>query len=62
MISIGVGVCAYPLVNILTRKIGKKPLLIGACITYVLLCFGIYFLYDDKEIVSNITESNESKT
>ncbi len=42
VISIGVGVCTYPLVNILARKVGKKPLLIGACITYVLLYFGIY--------------------
>ena len=28
--------------NILARKVGKKPLLLGACITYVLLYFGIY--------------------
>ena len=42
VISIGVGVCTYPLVNILARKVGKKPMLIGACITYVLLYFGIY--------------------
>ena len=42
VISIGVGVCTYPLVNILARKIGKKPLLLGACITYVLLYFAIY--------------------
>ena len=42
VISIGVGVLTYPLVNILARKIGKKPLLLGACITYVLLYFGIY--------------------
>ena len=42
VISIGVGVCTYPLVNLLARKIGKKPLLLGACITYVLLYFGIY--------------------
>ena len=42
VISIAVGVCTYPLVNILARKVGKKPLLIGACITYVLLYFGIY--------------------
>jgi len=42
VISIGVGVCTYPLVNLLARRIGKKPLLIGACITYVLLYFGIY--------------------
>ena len=42
VISIGVGVCTYPLVNILARKVGKKPLLMGACITYVLLYFAIY--------------------
>ena len=42
VISIGVGVCTYPLVNILARKVGKKPMLLGACITYVLLYFGIY--------------------
>ena len=42
VISIGVGVCTYPLVNILARKVGKKPLLLGACITYVLLYFGIF--------------------
>ena len=42
VISIGVGVCTYPLVNILARKVGKKPLLLGACVTYVLLYGGIY--------------------
>lgn len=42
VISIGVGVCTYPLVNLLARKVGKKPLLIGACITYVLLYCAIY--------------------
>ena len=42
VISIGVGVCTYPLVNLLARKIGKKPLLLGACITYVLLYGAIY--------------------
>ena len=50
VISIGVGVCTYPLVNILARKIGKKPLLLGACITYVLLYFGIY----NYEFVINV--------
>jgi len=44
VISIGVGVCTYPLVNILARKVGKKPLLLGACITYVLL-YGAIFGY-----------------
>lgn len=42
VISIGVGVCSYPLVNILARRVGKKPLLLGACITYVLLYGAIY--------------------
>ena len=42
VISLGVGVCTYPLVNILARRVGKKPLLLGACITYVLLYGAIY--------------------
>lgn len=42
VISIGIGVCTYPLVNILARKVGKKPLLLGACITYVCLYGAIY--------------------
>ena len=37
VISIGVGVCTYPLVNLLARKVGKKPMLLGACVTYVCL-------------------------
>ena len=42
VISIVVGVATYPLVNILARRVGKKPLLIGACITYVLLYCAIF--------------------
>lgn len=42
VISIGVGVCTYPLVNLLARKVGKKPMLLGACLTYVCLYFAIY--------------------
>ena len=42
VISIGVGVCTYPLVNLLARKVGKKPMLLCACITYVLLYGAIY--------------------
>ena len=42
VISIGVGVCTYPLVNILARKVGKKTMLLGACITYVCLYGAIY--------------------
>ncbi len=41
-ISIGVGVATYPLVNMLARKVGKKPMLLGACITYVLLYCAIF--------------------
>lgn len=42
VISIGVGIATYPLVNILVRKVGKKPLLLGACITYVVLYCAIF--------------------
>lgn len=42
-ISIVVGVCTYPLVNLLARKVGKKALLIAACLTYVLVYTGIFF-------------------
>ena len=42
VISIAVGVATYPLVNILAKRVGKKPMLLGACITYVLLYCAIY--------------------
>lgn len=42
VISIAVGVATYPLVNILARKVGKKPLLLAACITYVALYCAIF--------------------
>lgn len=42
VISIAVGVATYPLVNILARKVGKKPMLLGACITYTALYCAIY--------------------
>jgi GPH family glycoside/pentoside/hexuronide:cation symporter len=42
VISIVVGIATYPLVNILARRVGKKPLLLGACVTYVLLYCAIY--------------------
>lgn len=42
-IAMIVGVLSYPLVNILAKKVGKKPLLIGACIAYVIIYLGIYF-------------------
>ena len=42
-ISIVVGICTYPLVNFLVRKVGKKPLLLAACCSYVAIYLGIYF-------------------
>lgn len=42
-ISIVFGVCTYPLVNLIARKIGKKPLLIIACLIYVVVYAGIFF-------------------
>jgi len=42
-IAMLVGVATYPLVNIFARKFGKKPLLIGACITYIVIYTGIFF-------------------
>lgn len=42
-ISIVVGICTYPLVNCLVRKIGKKPLLLAACALYIVIYMGIYF-------------------
>ncbi|MFV0412105.1 MAG: MFS transporter, partial [Oscillospiraceae bacterium] len=42
-IAIVVGVASYPLINVLARKIGKKPLLLGACAAYIVIYTGIYF-------------------
>lgn len=42
-ISIVVGICTYPLVNLLVRRFGKKPLLLAACCAYVLIYLGIFF-------------------
>lgn len=42
VISIVVGIATYPLVNLLVKKVGKKPLLLGACITYVVLYCAIF--------------------
>ena len=51
-ISIVVGICTYPLVNKLVRKIGKKPLLLGACISYVFIYLGIYFYRPIADLIS----------
>lgn len=42
VISIAVGVATYPLVNLLARRVGKKPMLLGACVTYTLLYCAIF--------------------
>jgi Na+/melibiose symporter and related transporters len=42
-IAIAVGVASYPLVNLIAKKAGKKPMLIGASITYVLIYTAIFF-------------------
>lgn len=42
-ISIVVGICTYPLVNLIARRFGKKPLLVAACVAYVVIYLGIYF-------------------
>ncbi len=42
-ISIVVGICTYPLVNAIVKKIGKKPLLIAACVSYAVIYTGIFF-------------------
>lgn len=42
VLSIAFGVATYPLVNLLAARVGKKPLLLGACITYTLLYCAIY--------------------
>jgi len=42
VIAIIIGVSAYPLVNWLARKVGKKPLMVAACIAYVVIYFAIY--------------------
>lgn len=41
--SIVVGVCTYPIVNTVARKRGKKPLLLSACVAYVVIYLGIFF-------------------
>lgn len=41
-ISIVIGICTYPVVNKLNRRFGKKPLLLAACISYVVIYSGIY--------------------
>jgi Na+/melibiose symporter and related transporters len=42
-VAIVVGILSYPLVNGLTKVLGKKPLLLGACVAYVVIYTGIFF-------------------
>lgn len=41
-IAMIVGVLSYPLVNYGAQKFGKKKLLVGACIAYIIIYFAIY--------------------
>ena len=50
-ITIILGVASYPLINRLSAKLGKKPLLVFACVIYVLQFVAIWYY---KEIVSII--------
>jgi len=43
VITIVLGVASYPLINILSKKIGKKPLLVFACTAYVIQYIAIWF-------------------
>jgi acetylornithine deacetylase/succinyl-diaminopimelate desuccinylase-like protein/Na+/melibiose symporter-like transporter len=42
-LSIVIGIASYPLVNLLARIVGKKPLLLFACGAYICIYIGIYF-------------------
>ena len=41
-ITIAVGIATYPLVNFLSKKWGKKPLLLFACSSYIIIYGAIY--------------------
>jgi GPH family glycoside/pentoside/hexuronide:cation symporter len=45
VISITVGIASYPLVNILAKKFGKKPLLLCAAVAYIII-YGTISLYN----------------
>jgi GPH family glycoside/pentoside/hexuronide:cation symporter len=42
-LSIVIGISTYPLVNLIARRHGKKPLILIACAMYVFVYAGIYF-------------------
>lgn len=42
ILTILVGVASYWPINILARRIGKKPLMVGACVAYVVIYTAIY--------------------
>lgn len=42
-LSVAIGICTYPLLNWLARKVQKKSLLLFACACYVVIYTGIYF-------------------
>lgn len=52
-ISVLIGVCSYPLLNYLVKRIGKKPLLLFACSCYVVIYFAIYFYQGVIAVIGN---------
>lgn len=52
-ISVAIGVCSYPLLNFLAKRIGKKPLLLFACACYVVIYSAIYLYQGVIGIIGN---------
>ncbi len=51
-ITIVLGVASYPLINKLSAKIGKKPLLVFACVAYILQFIAIWFYQAIISVIS----------
>lgn len=54
-ISIVIGVISYPLINKLVKRTGKKPLLIAACVAYVVQFSAIYCYKAITAVISPMT-------
>lgn len=55
VLTIVVGVAGYWPINVLARRFGKKPLLVGACVAYVFIYTAIYFSEVVVEVVPGRT-------
>ncbi len=51
-ITIILGVASYPLINKLSAKVGKKPLLVSACIVYIAQYAAIWFYRPIAELIT----------